>query len=217
MSRINHGIIIIPYFKGGKSMKRIIIILISSICIILIGLVGNQFDKPMRVYESNVVKRSSVEVSPKKALNIPRRERLMSNEVEHHDIGEQVAQLSIPKIDSQYTTYWGTDEATLDQGVGMYVSEWTVTPDVIGHVVMSGHRNTVFSELGLLDVEDVIEVEYEGETYTYRINDTWITDADDRTVIVNKDEPTLTLTTCYPFDYIGAAPDRYIIQATREN
>lgn len=41
----------------------------------------------------------------------------------------------------------------------------------------------------------------------------WITHADDRTVIVKKEEPTLTLTTCYPFDYIGDAPDRYIIEA----
>lgn len=198
-------------------MKRIVIILISSICIILIGLVVFKPENPTKLHESNAVKKSFVEVIPKKSLDIPQREQLKSNEIEHHIVGEQVAQLTIPKINSQYATYWGTDDATLDQGVGMYVSEWTVTPDVTGHVVMSGHRDTVFSELGLLEVEDVIEVEYEGETYTYKIDDTWITHADDRTVIVEKDEPTLTLTTCYPFDYIGAAPDRYIIQATRQN
>lgn len=49
--------------------------------------------------------------------------------------------------------------------------------------------------------------------YTYEIQKMWITHADDRTVIVKKEEPTLTLTTCYPFDYIGDAPDRYIIEA----
>ncbi len=42
---------------------------------------------------------------------------------------------------------------------------------------------------------------------------TWITHADDRTVIIKKEEPILTLTTCYPFNYIGDAPDRYIIEA----
>ena len=46
------------------------------------------------------------------------------------------------------------------------------------------------------------------------MNKHWITDAEDRTVIVEKDKPTLTLTTCYPFNYIGDAPDRYIIEAS---
>lgn len=50
--------------------------------------------------------------------------------------------------------------------------------------------------------------------YIYQIQKHWIADANDRTVIVAKDKPTLTLTTCYPFNYIGDAPERYIIEAT---
>jgi sortase A len=42
----------------------------------------------------------------------------------------------------------------------------------------------------------------------------WITDKDDRNVIIKKDQPVLTLTTCYPFYYIGNAPKRYVIEAT---
>jgi len=45
---------------------------------------------------------------------------------------------------------------------------------------------------------------------------TWITDPEDRSVIVDKDESMLTLTTCYPFDFIGNAPERYIIEAELE-
>ncbi|MFJ1118090.1 sortase domain-containing protein, partial [Bacillus thuringiensis] len=56
-------------------------------------------------------------------------------------------------------------------------------------------------------------LEYDNKTYTYEIQKTWITHADDRTVIIKKEEPILTLTTCYPFNYIGNAPDRYIIEA----
>ena len=44
-----------------------------------------------------------------------------------------------------------------------------------------------------------------------------IVDEDDRTVIVDKEEATLTLTTCYPFDFIGHAPNRYIIQSELVN
>jgi sortase A len=53
----------------------------------------------------------------------------------------------------------------------------------------------------------------DGNVYTYQIRKRWITHAEDRTVIVPKKEPILTLTTCYPFDYVGNAPDRYIIQS----
>lgn len=129
--------------------------------------------------------------------------------------GSEIATLDIPAMDKRFTTYWGADERTLDQGVGMYVSEWTTVPNREGgHTVLSGHRDTVFTGLDELGQGDTLEVHYDGETFEYEINKTWITDADDRTVIVEKEEPTLTLTTCYPFDYIGYAPDRYIVQAT---
>ncbi|MFA8438406.1 class D sortase [Pueribacillus sp. YX66] len=129
------------------------------------------------------------------------------------DIGEGVANLVIPKINTSYEVYWGTDEHTLSKGVGMYVSEWTVPPDGERHTVLSGHRDTVFRPLGELEDGDRLFVSYLGVDYEYEINKIWITHAEDRTVIVEKEEPTLTLTTCYPFNYIGSAPDRYIIQA----
>lgn len=129
------------------------------------------------------------------------------------DVGEAMASLYIPSLESKYETYWGADDATLKRGVGMYVSEWTTTPDEKGHTVLSGHRDTVFSELGELETGEQMFLEYEDRRYEYEIEKIWITDADDLTVIVRKDIATLTLTTCYPFQYIGAAPDRYIIQA----
>ncbi|AXF56249.1 class D sortase [Salicibibacter kimchii] len=127
--------------------------------------------------------------------------------------GEEIAAFEIPSIDSRFEVFWGTDDATLDQGVGMYVSdEWTETPNVQKHTVLSGHRDTVFTELGDVEEDDVMHVEFDGWVYEYKIDDIWITDAEDRTVIVEKEDPVLTVTTCYPFDYIGAAPDRYIMQ-----
>lgn len=130
-----------------------------------------------------------------------------------HEAGEHVANLIIPTIKKKYSVYWGADEDVLKKGVGMFVSDLTTTPSGNGHTVLSGHRDTVFTELGALQEGDQLLVEYENHTYTYKIKKTWITDADDRTVIVKKSKPVLTLTTCYPFEYIGHAPDRYIIQA----
>ncbi|MEK5303819.1 class D sortase [Bacillus sp. FSL R10-2201] len=135
-----------------------------------------------------------------------------SSQTEHKE-GEKVAMLNIPKIKKKFSIYWGANDATLKKGVGMFVSDLTTTPSGGGHTVLSGHRDTVFTELGELKEKDNLIVEYDNTMYTYEIQKIWITHADDRTVIVKKEEPTLTLTTCYPFDYIGDAPDRYIIEA----
>ncbi|ANU11789.1 class D sortase [Planococcus antarcticus DSM 14505] len=127
--------------------------------------------------------------------------------------GEKTADLLIPKIGQKYSVYWGADEKTLEKGVGLYVSDLTTVPGGNGHTVLSGHRDTVFTGLGELEEKDELMIEYDGETFVYEITHIWITHEDDRTVIVEKDQSTLTLTTCYPFDFFGYAPDRYIVQA----
>ena len=128
-------------------------------------------------------------------------------------LGEQAATLIIPKIELKYSVYWGADSATLKKGVGMYISDLTTIPGGHGHTVLSGHRDTVFLKLGELEKQDQLLLEYEDKLYIYEITDIWITGAEDRSVIVEKDTSVLTLTTCYPFDFIGYAPDRYIVQA----
>ncbi|RNA70595.1 class D sortase [Alteribacter keqinensis] len=137
----------------------------------------------------------------------------MSDERNEYKPGAEVASLLIPAVEEGYPVYWGADDVTLKQGVGMYVSEWTTTPEVGGHTVVSGHRDSVFTKLGEVTEGDDVLLEFEGETYVYSIKNIWITAAEDRTVIVDKESPTLTITTCYPLDYLGSAPDRYIIQA----
>ncbi|WP_147805337.1 class D sortase [Alkalicoccus halolimnae] len=131
-----------------------------------------------------------------------------------YEKGDDVGWLLIPSLDMKYPVYWGTDDETLTQGVGYHEGDFTTPPDGLGHTVLSGHRDTVFRELGDVEEGAAIFVQFEGVQYEYELEKTWITDADDRTVIVDKEEPTLTLTTCYPFNFIGAAPDRYIMEAS---
>ncbi|ANU16407.1 class D sortase [Planococcus maritimus] len=137
---------------------------------------------------------------------------VFTNEIQQA-AGTEIAALLIPKIGQKYSIYWGTDPSTLTQGVGMFVSNLTTVPGGYGHTVLSGHRDTVFTRLDELEKGDLLHVQYDGKLFSYEVTDTWITDADDRTVIVKKEESMLTLTTCYPFDFIGFAPDRYIVQA----
>lgn len=128
-------------------------------------------------------------------------------------VGDQMATLVMPSIDLVFDVFMGTDDDVLAKGVGMYQSDLTTTPDVGGHTVLSGHRDSVFSPVGDLEHDDSLYVRYQGIDYHYKIVKSWITDAEDLSVIVEKDEPTLTLSTCYPFHFIGSAPDRYIVEA----
>ncbi|WP_226659092.1 class D sortase [Pseudalkalibacillus hwajinpoensis] len=128
--------------------------------------------------------------------------------------GENIGELTIPQLGYLYPIYWGTDEQTLKQGVGMYDTDFTTLPGEAGHTALAGHRDTVFDGLDQLKKGDRLYVTFDQTTYEYQIRKTWITDEHDRSVIVKKNSPTLTLTTCYPFDYLGSAPDRYIIEAS---
>lgn len=127
--------------------------------------------------------------------------------------GDHMATLVIPSIDLMFDVFMGTDDDVLAKGVGMFQSDLTTPPDVGGHTVLSGHRDSVFSPIGDLNHGDSLYVRYQGVDYHYKIEKTWITSADDLSVIVKKDEPTLTLSTCYPFRFVGSAPDRYIVEA----
>lgn len=127
--------------------------------------------------------------------------------------GEEVARLLIPSIKMSYDVFKGTSVGTLAKGVGMYESEWTTTPRGLGHTVLSGHRDSVFRPVKDIIEGDLLILEYGNKKYFYEVEKIWITDKDDLSVIVEKDEATLTLTTCYPFYFVGDAPDRYIIES----
>ncbi|UOQ45929.1 class D sortase [Halobacillus salinarum] len=127
--------------------------------------------------------------------------------------GDRIGQLSVPEIEKKYPVFWGTDHETLKSGVGMYDSQWTVQPNQTGHVFLAGHRDTVFEEMGKLNIGDVVAVEFKGSTYIYQIRKLFVTEKDDRSVITKKDKSFLTISTCYPFQFVGDAPYRYIIQS----
>ncbi|MFD1032581.1 class D sortase [Metaplanococcus flavidus] len=125
--------------------------------------------------------------------------------------GENIGSLVIPKIDATLPIYHGTDEDELVKGVGHFAD--SVLPGENDNSVLSGHRDTVFRELGEVGKGDLLIVETSAGTFTYKVRKTRIVDADDRTVIVPKPKAVLTVSTCYPFDFIGYAPERFILIA----
>lgn len=125
--------------------------------------------------------------------------------------GEEFANLTIPILDISLPIYEGTTEDDLKKGVGHYKD--SVLPGENDNAILSGHRDTVFRNLDKLEKGDQLIVTTNNHTFKYQIQKIRIVDKDDKTVIVPKPRATLTLTTCYPFQYVGAAPKRYIIEA----
>lgn len=125
--------------------------------------------------------------------------------------GETLGTLTIPALGQSFPLIEGTGSAELKKGVGHLVQ--TAMPGEPDNCVISGHRDTVFSRLGELKKGDVFVIETATGTYTYRISRIRIVDKDDRTVVVPADHAVLSVSTCYPFQYVGSAPDRYVLIA----
>jgi len=125
--------------------------------------------------------------------------------------GDNIGSLTIPALKQKFPIFQGTGDAELKKGVGHY--NQSVLPGEKDNSVFSGHRETVFRQLGKLKIGDQLIVQTSAGTFTYEVSGTRIVHADDKTVIVPTDHAVLTLITCYPFDTPGYFPDRYIVSA----
>lgn len=123
--------------------------------------------------------------------------------------GQDIGTLSVASLDLSYPVVQGTRDDVLDQGIGHLMG--TLLPGQGGHVVLSGHRDTVFRKLGDLEIGDEVTFTTVYGDFVYETVGFDIVPAGDTTVAVPKDYEALTLTTCYPFNFIGSAPERYVV------
>jgi len=126
--------------------------------------------------------------------------------------GDNIGSLTIPVLKRKIPVFQGTGGKELTKGAGHFLQ--SVLPGESDNCVLSGHRDTVFRQLGDLKMGDQLIVQTSAGTFTYEVSGTRIVHEDDKTVIVPRNHAVLTLTTCYPFNAIGDAPDRYIVSAT---
>lgn len=127
--------------------------------------------------------------------------------VEGGVIGEiQVARLHLKAIVVQ-----GDSHAILRRAVG-HVPE-TALPGTPGNVVLAGHRDTFFRPLRNIRLGDAITLKTQDGAFQYLVESTEVVPASDMEVLNASSSRILTLVTCFPFDYIGAAPNRFVVRA----
>jgi sortase A len=127
------------------------------------------------------------------------------------EINELIGRLSIPRLNLLTTVREGTGDKTLALATGHI--RGTTFPGQNGNVGVAGHRDTFFRGLSGIKVKDMIEFETMDSKYVYQVDSTNIVKPDNVGVLKAGRYPELTLVTCYPFNYVGSAPERFIVKA----
>jgi sortase A len=124
-----------------------------------------------------------------------------------------LGRLEIPRLGVSVIVAEGTDERTLRRAGGHIAG--TSLPGQRGNVGIAGHRDTLFRPLRNIRQNDVITLTTLSGEYRYRVMSTEIVSPTDVTVLQSDGHEVLTLVTCYPFYFVGPAPDRFIVRAKR--
>jgi len=130
---------------------------------------------------------------------------------EHFD--EPLGLLRIPKIHLEVPIFNGTDDSILNRGAGRI--EGTARVGQAGNLGIAGHRDGFFRGLKDVTTGDTIELETAAGTLTYTIDSIKIVEPSDVSVLRNGPTDSVTLVTCFPFYFIGSAPQRYIVHASQ--
>lgn len=119
--------------------------------------------------------------------------------------------LRIPALGLVVPIYSGTTSSELDRGVGHI--QGTAALDSAGNTAIAGHRDGFFRTLSRIKLGQTLYVETVGGTRRYRVTATRIVTPSDLSVLAPTARPSVTLVTCYPFYFVGPAPQRFIVRA----
>lgn len=122
-----------------------------------------------------------------------------------------LGRIEIPRVGVSSAILEGVDYATIRRAVGHFPE--TPLPDANGNMALAAHRTTAFRGLRQIRMGDVITITTPSGSFSYVVEETLVVDPEDTYVLDPTEEKTLTLVTCYPFDYRGTAPLRFIVRA----
>jgi sortase A len=124
-----------------------------------------------------------------------------------------VGRMEIPRLQVNLMVREGVTQETLRRAVGHV--PMTALPGQPGNVALAAHRDTFFRPLRNIRKGDLITVDTLSGSYQYQVESTQVVLPRDTQVLNASNQPELTLITCYPFNYVGSAPKRFIVRAVQ--
>jgi len=162
--------------------------------------------KPSYFYLKAFLAQNLLELSWEKSKN--------KNQIIYPWIGAKtypIGKISIKKIDLSYIILGGEIKQSLNFGVAHI--ENTSKPGSNGNIGLAGHRDSFFKKLEKIHIGDIIRIESFSKSKDFKVTDIQIISPNELHWLNQSDEDILTLVTCYPFDFFGDAPKRYLVRA----
>jgi sortase A len=182
------------------------LVALGSVCLIWVGAISmhaltyqvKQNARLARLGPSSdhlAVDRSRDAVAPASEANVP------------------IGRLEIPRVGLSAVVMEGDDESTLNVAVGHLPD--TPFPWQEGNAALAGHRDTFFRPIRRVRTGDEIRLVTPRGTFRYRATRQVVVEPDELWVLDPSPTAALTLITCFPFDFVGPAPRRFVVHAER--
>jgi len=125
--------------------------------------------------------------------------------------GDVVGRLEIPRLSLSTVVFEGADKDVLERGAGHLPG--SAQPGDRGNAVLAAHRDTFFRPLRDVRIGDIVRIHTPPKDSVYIVESARVVEPDEVDVVKPTPSPVLTLITCYPFRYIGPAPERFVVRA----
>lgn len=125
---------------------------------------------------------------------------------------QPLAVLTVERLGLRVPVYGDTDDLSLNRGAGWIAG--TALPGQEGNIGIAGHRDGFFRVLRDIKAGDDMVLTTPSERFTFSVDEIVIVAPDDVSVLQSRAKPSLTLVTCYPFFFVGDAPQRFIVHSS---
>jgi sortase A len=194
-----------PPRRGARLLERVLLVF-GIVCLAYYGYVSAE-TALYQAYETRELNAilAAAPVGPASDVTLPAASRVRP------PAGTALGRLEIPRLGVSAIVRAGSDARTLRLAVGHIGG--TALPGESGNVGLAAHRDTFFRRLGEIQADDTVQFVTPDGTYVYRVESTQVVEPRDTWVLNPTEDPVLTLVTCYPFRYVGSAPQRFIVRA----
>jgi sortase A len=125
--------------------------------------------------------------------------------------GDVIGEIQVPRLGLKAIVVQGDSPRILRRAVGHLLK--TALPGESGNIALAGHRDTFFRPLRQIRPGDLVTFDVPGQHFRYEVDSTRVVSPREWRVLRTSTGRDLTLITCFPFSYVGPAPDRFIVHA----